>query len=95
MPLLPTICQVLPSLGQLAVLEVLILIELLGVKIIDFHFGRDANSTEGENFVAFPNLQKLTIKPIISLKERRNMGEHDFPRLTMLRIKDYPELVGL
>ncbi|KAJ8449736.1 hypothetical protein Cgig2_001392 [Carnegiea gigantea] len=88
-------CRVLPSLGQLPGLEVLSLIELLGVKIIDFHFGRDASSIEGENFVAFPNLQKLTIKSMVSLKEWRDMGEDDFPRLTNLRIKDCPELVGL
>lgn len=88
-------CRVLPSLGLLPGLEVLSLIELLGVKKIDFHFGRDANSTEGENFVAFPSLQKLTIKSMVSLKEWRDMGEHDFPRLTKLRIKDCPELVGL
>ncbi|KMT15279.1 hypothetical protein BVRB_3g063880 [Beta vulgaris subsp. vulgaris] len=95
-------CQLLPSLGQLLSLESLSLIDMIGVRIIDFHFRRDehivvaaAAIDEDDQFVAFPALQKLEIKSMLNLEKWNNIGKLDFPCLRKLSIKDCPKLAAL
>ncbi|KAJ8444391.1 hypothetical protein Cgig2_026595 [Carnegiea gigantea] len=89
-------CQLLPSLGQLPSLESLTLIELVEVKIIDSSFCVETTTPYKDDFVAFPKLQRLEIKSMLSLEEWRHMGEVQcFPSVTDLVIKDCPQLVTL
>lgn len=86
-------CSSLPTLGQLPSLESLCLNGSTAIRSIGSRFCVD--SSDDNDYVAFPKLQNLAIMSMLELQEWTGVGKCHFPSLLKLTIKDCPRLVTL